>query len=224
MNRKDYISNTFSINESAFLSKFSNLTNACDRSKKLMISIYHIEKDYFLYSNKAFRKILGCNNNIILKKGWDFWFSLVDSEESLKVKNRVLRFYSTSQVQNTLVLRYHITNFCNKKKYVRHEIFFIKLEKQTLAINYFFDVSDKEKIERSFETNKGWIGKKQVTISAREKEVLQLIADGFSSKQIADQLFISNHTAISHRKNLIEKFDVKNTAHLIKEASRIIEW
>ncbi|RZV54531.1 MAG: LuxR family transcriptional regulator, partial [Flavobacteriaceae bacterium] len=39
-----------------------------------------------------------------------------------------------------------------------------------------------------------------------------------SSKQIADILYISNHTAISHRKNLIEKFQVKNTAHLVKRA------
>ena len=50
-----------------------------------------------------------------------------------------------------------------------------------------------------------------------------MVADGYSSKQIADKLFISNHTAISHRKNLIEKFKVKNTAQLIKRASRNIE-
>lgn len=61
------------------------------------------------------------------------------------------------------------------------------------------------------------------TISIREKEVLKLIADGFSSRQIADQLFISKHTAISHRKNLIEKFRVKNTAQLIKKASKVMD-
>lgn len=209
--------------ENSLLSKISDITNACDRSKKLMVSIYHIEKGCFIYYNRTLKKKLGDNNNLLLKKGWDFWFSLVDSTESLRNKNRVLRFFSTSQFQNTLVLRYHITNFCDKKRYLRHEILFHKLANQTIAINYFFDISDKEKIEHYFETKAGLNGKKQIAVSKREKEVLQLIADGFSSKQIADRLFISNHTAITHRKNLIKKFKVKNTAQLISRTIRAID-
>lgn len=57
-------------------------------------------------------------------------------------------------------------------------------------------------------------------LSEREKEVLKFIAQGFSSKQLANELNISKHTAISHRKHLLEKFKVKNTAELIKEASK----
>ncbi len=57
-------------------------------------------------------------------------------------------------------------------------------------------------------------------ITPRELEVLQLIAHGYSAKQIADKLCISIHTAINHRKNLIEKFSVKNTAELILKASK----
>jgi DNA-binding NarL/FixJ family response regulator len=55
-------------------------------------------------------------------------------------------------------------------------------------------------------------------ISRREKEVLQLIADGLTNPQIADKLFISLHTVDSHRKNLLTKFDVSNTASLIRIA------
>lgn len=58
----------------------------------------------------------------------------------------------------------------------------------------------------------------KTTITLREKEVLQLVGNGFSSKIIADRLNISETTAISHRKNLIQKFKVSNTAELIKEA------
>jgi DNA-binding CsgD family transcriptional regulator len=53
-------------------------------------------------------------------------------------------------------------------------------------------------------------------ISSREKEVLHLIANEKTSKEIASDLYISNHTAISHRKNLMEKLDVKNTAGLVR--------
>jgi two-component system, NarL family, nitrate/nitrite response regulator NarL len=55
-------------------------------------------------------------------------------------------------------------------------------------------------------------------ISTREKEVLMLIADGLTNSQIAAQLFISLHTVESHRKNLLTKFNINNTASLIKLA------
>jgi DNA-binding NarL/FixJ family response regulator len=55
-------------------------------------------------------------------------------------------------------------------------------------------------------------------VTFREIEVLQLLSDGDSSKMIADKLHISETTAITHRKNLIKKLNVRNTAHLIKVA------
>lgn len=55
-------------------------------------------------------------------------------------------------------------------------------------------------------------------VTTREHEVLQLISDGDSAKMIADKLHISETTAITHRKNLIRKLKVKNTAQLIKVA------
>lgn len=58
----------------------------------------------------------------------------------------------------------------------------------------------------------------QPVITRREKEVLQLIAEGLTNGQIADKLFISIPTVNTHRKSIIEKFDVKNTAALIGKA------
>ena len=58
-------------------------------------------------------------------------------------------------------------------------------------------------------------------ISSREQEVLELIAYEHNSKEIAQQLFISEHTVISHRKNLISKLDVRNTAGLVRRAFEI---
>lgn len=55
-------------------------------------------------------------------------------------------------------------------------------------------------------------------ISRREKEVLALVAEGYTSTQIADKLFISNHTVESHRKNLMEKFGASNMPVVIKLA------
>lgn len=57
-------------------------------------------------------------------------------------------------------------------------------------------------------------------VSSREKEVLKLIASGLTNPQIAEKLFISLHTVDSHRKNLLTKFEVSNTASLIKLAAQ----
>ncbi|MCB0401750.1 MAG: response regulator transcription factor [Flavobacteriales bacterium] len=55
-------------------------------------------------------------------------------------------------------------------------------------------------------------------LSRREKEVLQLIIDEYTTQEIADQLFITLSTVESHRANLLAKLDVRNTAGLVRVA------
>ncbi len=53
-------------------------------------------------------------------------------------------------------------------------------------------------------------------ITRREKEVLELIANGLTNNEMAERLFISASTIDTHRKNLLTKFGAKNTASLVK--------
>jgi DNA-binding NarL/FixJ family response regulator len=55
-------------------------------------------------------------------------------------------------------------------------------------------------------------------LTPREKEILGLIAEGYTNPQIAEKIFLSQFTVDSHRKNLLAKLNVKNTATLIKYA------
>ncbi|MCB9281292.1 MAG: response regulator transcription factor [Lewinellaceae bacterium] len=55
-------------------------------------------------------------------------------------------------------------------------------------------------------------------LTSREKEILALIAEGLTNNQIAERLFISPLTVDSHRKNLLAKLEVKNTAAMIRIA------
>ncbi|QIX61732.1 response regulator transcription factor [Hymenobacter lutimineralis] len=55
--------------------------------------------------------------------------------------------------------------------------------------------------------------------SRREIEVLKLLAEGLTTNEIADKLFTSRRTIETHRQNIIEKAQVKNTAALIKYAA-----
>jgi DNA-binding NarL/FixJ family response regulator len=61
----------------------------------------------------------------------------------------------------------------------------------------------------------------QLLITRREKEVLLLIAEGLTNAAIAEKLFISIPTVNTHRKSLLEKFEVKNTAMLIGKATKL---
>lgn len=55
-------------------------------------------------------------------------------------------------------------------------------------------------------------------LTRREKEVLELIADGLTNNEIAGKLFISVTTVDTHRRNLLAKFEARNIAMLVKAA------
>lgn len=57
-----------------------------------------------------------------------------------------------------------------------------------------------------------------VLISKRECEIITLIAEGFTNAQIAEKLFLSSHTINTHRKNIMAKLGVKNTAGIVMYA------
>jgi DNA-binding NarL/FixJ family response regulator len=55
-------------------------------------------------------------------------------------------------------------------------------------------------------------------LTRREKEILELIAEGYTNPQIAEKIFLSQFTVDTHRKNILAKLNVKNTASLIRFA------
>ncbi|WP_276366620.1 response regulator transcription factor [Chryseolinea sp. H1M3-3] len=55
-------------------------------------------------------------------------------------------------------------------------------------------------------------------LTPREKEVLELVAQGLSTKQVADKLGIGTRTVESHRVNMLKKMKVNNTAELIRKS------
>lgn len=56
------------------------------------------------------------------------------------------------------------------------------------------------------------------SLSGRERQILTLISEGFVSKQVAERLYLSVHTVNTHRRNIISKMKVSNTAEAIRQA------
>lgn len=64
-------------------------------------------------------------------------------------------------------------------------------------------------------------GEPHKKLSKREDEVLKLVSEGKTTKEIADQLFVSTRTVETHRVNMMKKLNVQNTAELIKKAAQL---
>lgn len=127
----------------------------------------------------------------------------------------------------TLVL----TTLCNPGmilRLVRHDIdgYFLKNGSKTTLLEALFTLANgrkyfprelKEKYIEMHFSDRG-VDRQTTILSKREREVLQLIATEYTAPEIAEKLFISQHTVNAHRKNLITKLGVKSIAGLVKYA------
>ncbi len=80
---------------------------------------------------------------------------------------------------------------------------------------YFSETVKNEFIQSTFSNKKADV---PFRLSRREKEILKLISSECTTAEIAEKLFISQNTVNTHRKNLLSKIGVKNTAGLVKFA------
>lgn len=81
----------------------------------------------------------------------------------------------------------------------------------------YFD-SEVQKVSIRSLQNKNAGTDKTIKFTPRELEVLHLIADGLSSREIGEKLFIAESTVETNRKNLLAKLDLPNSKHLLKYA------
>lgn len=118
---------------------------------------------------------------------------------------------------------------------MHEEAGFIKKMMEAGAMGYVFKDSSKEELQTAIQAvysgkkyfnqklfdillNMESAGKEVNILSSREKEILKLIAEEYTNPEIAEKLFLSVRTVDTHRQNLIQKLDVKNTAGLVKYA------
>ena len=78
----------------------------------------------------------------------------------------------------------------------------------------YFDPSIRKQALKEQKDNSGQFP----SLTRREKEILRLITLDYSSKDIAEKLYLSNRTVENHRMHLLQKLGVKNSASLVKKA------
>lgn len=94
-----------------------------------------------------------------------------------------------------------IRTICSGETYFSKEV-------SSVLMQSFMKSKEEEKLQQ--EAN--------VELTPREVEIIKLIADEFTNQEIAERLFISQRTVDTHRRNLIQKLNAKNTAGLVRYA------
>lgn len=95
---------------------------------------------------------------------------------------------------------------------------------QVLDGSMYLSKAANDKIIQQLQNN-GLTADNIPVLTRREKEILQLLGEGLTSHAIADKLFLSTYTIDTHRKNMLQKFNVHNTQALLKvvQSLRLID-
>jgi DNA-binding CsgD family transcriptional regulator len=179
--------------------------------------LFDLQSDKCFYLSPSIINILGYNHKNYLNKGFLFLRSIIHPDDFSYLITEIISLIKLAKNPNQVV------NSGNKisssVRFKHKDSSWIKLKIHLIFL--------KRSCSNRMNLLLGFIEKDIVlydentinlfNVSTREKEVLKYLAEGHSAKTIAYKLFISEYTVISHRKNLIQKLKVKNSAELIKK-------
>jgi len=210
-----------------------------DRSETMIGFNFNCDEHRFTHVSTSFKSILGYNQNNILLNG-NFTSKIVHPQDQ-KVIIECLRRVDFSNRQSIPISnpdRFERFKFRAKhmrgywKYFIAYTISYIRSGSSSDNIGLILDerISDQSDKKKKNELDDGFWKYRNSTrqfssiitehVSPREYEILEMISNGMVTKEIAAHLHISNSTVITHRKNLLSKLQVRNTAQLIKKASK----
>ncbi len=117
-----------------------------------------------------------------------------------------------------------LSMFANIQSYKAIDAYLLKETSEDELITAITEVVEKNKKYLKVTENKIEninLYDNQVFLTAREKEIIKLIIQEYNTSEIADKLYISKHTVMTHRKNIFFKLEVSNIAGLTKKAFQL---
>ncbi|WP_372771985.1 response regulator transcription factor [Mangrovibacterium sp.] len=195
-------------NEQMLLDLFFSRHNSAANSSDI---VYDAEQDRILHTSPNFKKLIGrrCNQNF--NQCLSFIKSLIHPGDYSRFLVELVEFVKFDRLSSSMSPDDFIQSFSFRIK---------NAEDEWLSVHFHAVILISNKIVGLVRTNTMNNEQETKNISARERQILNLIANGDSAKIIGDKLNISPNTVITHRKNLKKKFQAKNTAELIKEAAK----
>ena len=233
--------------EQNYFEKHSSILHTLNYQLKEAIIISDIRRRRNLFCSQAIQTITGWTQKDFNEGGWAFAMSLTHPEDAPKIieifsrdiKLRqspsfnydhvpIIYEYRKKHKNNGWVWIYAESLVLERDadKEIKYMITFLKdITKEKSGLMSESSVEGKIKINDELEfliTPAEKINKDQsIHISKREKEILELVKKGFSTKEIADILNLKITTVNTYRKSLMQKLNVKNTAELVDRSNQI---
>lgn len=193
--------------------KLNELSNSFNLQENKCFFLFDLLSNKCSYLESSIVNILGYNQKKYLNKGFLFFKATIHPTDFSYLITEIVTLIQISNNQN------HIENICISVRIKHKNGNWIKSKINLIYLNKTSQ-NDKDVLFGFIEKDLNIHDENSMNlfnISSREKEVLKHLAAGNSAKTIAAELFISENTVITHRKNLIQKLQVKNSAELIKK-------
>lgn len=213
--------------QSATAQKIQQL-QAVENSIPGVIIVHNLPNDSIVYLSERGRKLLQVTLDEIRLPHFDYHKRFFNPEDVPNYVPKILGLLQRNQADEMVTYFQQVKGaqeqswrwYCSSSKILLQD----KEQKPLLAITIAVPIDAEHhftpKIERLLEEN-NFLRKNQQafsSLSKREKEVLRHLALGESAQQTADQLFISEATVKTHRKNIRSKLDADSTFDLVKFA------
>lgn len=160
------------------------------------------ELENLIVNGFSYLKSISCPvlYNIAVEKALQF--------KTLNDKDAVLPYLQSLQVNGEMKYFYASKIILDNDLYINSGFFTEEMGVLGKVVEKVF-----EPIENS---QQNWLRFQSLT--KREKEILRLVAEGNSNKEISDLLFLSLHSVHTHRKNIYRKLDINKTSQLVQFA------
>jgi two-component system nitrate/nitrite response regulator NarL len=135
--------------------------------------------------------------------------------EQIREKNKTVKILGLTYINEAGIISQLIKKGANGyllKNMEREEL--IEAINQVMDGMIYLSKAANDKILQQLQGH-GLSQKNIPVLTRREKEILQLLSGGLTSNEIAGRLFLSNYTVDTHRKNMLQKFNVHNTQSLM---------
>jgi PAS domain S-box-containing protein len=208
------------------LKKFQPIGNQC-----LYGASYFDEK--LFYVSDSVEQVIGYSKEEVTEL--DFFYSLIHPNDIDTVKRMTLYAFSTASEQGKVKSLDHVFHLTFRMK--RKDGTYIKVQRQTsiltedengTMLTSYGILTDITHLNNSEEIQSLLVGPEipgfsftdpesspKVNLTRREKEMIDLLANGLNSEEIAKKLYISKETVYTHRKNILAKTGVNNSAELM---------
>lgn len=246
--RKEYSSQISSYSKFEMSEHFKRIAAlfAPGESYFYILNMHNLELDYVSTDVTKFSGLepADVNMGILLKAALPKEFEILERKEMV-IRDFMIRYLEPSQRMNyKIAYTYEMKDHKGKKRIMLMQANVISLAKNKTPLHILVIHSDISHLVKSstskvsfinlkesesyynIPTDKGVflkkLGKSEPDITEfltpRETEIVELLAKGLQTKQIAEELLLSVHTVRTHRKNILSKTGCRNTAELIAES------